>query len=182
MLHGGDEFGFTKKGNNNTYCQDNELSWFDWDKADSELIEFTRKLTTLRREHPNFRRWKWLQGKPYLGSKRPDINWFKPDGTEMKDEDWNTWFSKSLTVFLNGKAIAGTDPRGMAIVDDDYYLIFNAHYEPMEFTIPKRNGKGWGILIDTFSGRFDAREEELLFPGDKVLLQSRSMMVLRHAE
>lgn len=181
MILGGDELGQSKQGNNNTYCQDNELAWIDWEKADTSLIEFTQKLILMRRKHPNFRRWKWLSGQISELNKRPDINWFRPDGSEMHDSDWNTGYVKSLTVFLNGKAIAGMDPRGMPVMDDDFYLMFNAHYEPLDFVIPSRNGKGWIITVDTNTGKI-TDEGKSHFPKDKVRLESRSMMVLRHVE
>lgn len=181
MLLGGDEFGRTQQGNNNTYCQDSELSWFDWKSRDLELTEFTKFLIDLRRNHPNFRRWKWLRGRAAPGSGRPDILWFKPDGTEMTEDDWNTWFAKTLTVFLNGKAIEGMDPRGLPVVDDDFYLIFNAHFEPLEVSLPKRTGKTWAVILDTNTG-YHGEGDQTLKPGDKIELVGRSMMVLRHVE
>ena len=110
MLLGGDEIGRTQRGNNNAYCQDNEISWYDWERVDEDLLEFTRRLIALRREHPVFRRRRWFQGRPIRGT--VDIGWFRPDGTEMDDDDWDAGFAQSIGVFLNGDAITDRDERG----------------------------------------------------------------------
>ena len=119
MLLGGDEIGRTQRGNNNAYCQGNEISWFDWEQADSELLAFTRCLIAIRREHYIFRRRRWFQGRPLRSAGVADIAWFRPDGTPMNDEDWQTGFARSLGVFLNGRGITGRDRRGTRHEDDD---------------------------------------------------------------
>jgi isoamylase len=150
MLGGGDEIGRTQEGNNNAYCQDNELSWYDWEKADTALLKFTQDLIKLRTEHPVFTRRRWFQGRPIRGHEVSDIGWFTPGGTEMSDQDWQTGFAKSLGVFLNGSAIRMTDERGRHLVDDSFYVMFNAHSEPVEFVLPESKwGEQWTIALDT---------------------------------
>ncbi|HEY2330673.1 MAG TPA: glycogen debranching protein GlgX [Acidimicrobiales bacterium] len=156
MLLGGDEMGRTQGGNNNAYCQDNEVSWFDWEGADRDLLAFTRWLVRFRREHPVFRRRRWFQGQPIRGQSaggsgdgNADIGWFGPDGSEMSEEDWEAGFAKSLGVFLNGEAIPGVDGRGDVQRDDSFLLIFNAHFEAIDFTLPKRYGRRWVTVLDT---------------------------------
>src|SRR5579884_371496 len=136
MLLGGDELGRTQRGNNNAYCQDNEISWFDWQNADEQLQAFTRGLIQFRKEHPTFRRRLWFQDRPIWHAAEREIAWCKPDGHEMEDEDWQAGFAKSLGVYLNGEAIAGLDARGERIVDDSFYLLFNGHHERLDFTLP----------------------------------------------
>jgi glycogen operon protein len=148
MLLGGDELGRTQRGNNNAYCQDNEISWFDWTNVDDGLLEFTRSLIALRKAHPVFYRRGWFQGRD-IRAEIPDIGWFKPDGAEMSDEDWSSGYAKSLTVFLNGEGIHTPDQRGMRVMDDSFLLLFNAHHEQMEFRIPSRLPGEWEKTLDT---------------------------------
>ncbi|HEY3885897.1 MAG TPA: glycogen debranching protein GlgX [Vicinamibacterales bacterium] len=150
MLCGGDELGRTQQGNNNGYCQDNELSWYDWEHADASLISFVRDLTRLRLAHPVFCRRRWFQGRPIRGSDVSDIAWFTPSGTEMSEADWQAGFAKSLGVFLNGGAVPTRDDRGRRIVDDSFYVMFNAHSEDLEFVLPESKwGERWTIVLDT---------------------------------
>ena len=144
MLLGGDELGRTQGGNNNAYCQDNEVSWFDWDDVDGDLLEFTRRLIALRREHPVLRRRRWFQGRPIRGT--VDIRWYRPDGSEMGDEDWDAGFAKSVGVLLDGDAIHARDERGRPIVDDSFLLVLNAHDEAIDWELP---GEGWEHVLDT---------------------------------
>lgn len=177
MIVAGDEMSRTQKGNNNAYCQDNEISWINWDKADQELIDYTRKLIALRTSHPAFCRRKWFQGQPIKGVGVEDINWFLPEGTEMTDEHWNNDFAKSLAIYLNGKGIHTVSPRGEPIVDDSFYLIFNAHHEPLEYTLPpKKYGKQWIKNLDTFTGMIEPGETYK--PGDVITVQGRSVILL----
>ncbi|OCB22933.1 glycogen debranching protein GlgX, partial [Mycobacterium intracellulare] len=153
MICHGDELGRTQNGNNNGYCQDNELTWIDWANADAGLLEFTRTVSALRAEHPVFRRRRFFSGKP-VGRRGqgglPDIAWFTPDGTEMSDEDWGAGFAKSVAVFLNGHGIPGRDERGQRVLDDSFLLCFNAHHEPIEFTLPpKEFGGAWQVVVYT---------------------------------
>ena len=144
MMLGGDEIGRTQQGNNNAYCQDNEISWFDWDHADRDLLEFTRRLIAFRREHPVFRRRGWFKGQPIRGQDASDITWFKPDGTLMSEQDWTEWFAKSFVLFLNGDALRSRDERGRPMCDDTFLVLFNAHLDPVTFTLPATRGGSSG--------------------------------------
>jgi glycogen operon protein len=144
MLLGGDELGRTQGGNNNAYCQDNAVSWFDWERIDEDLLAYTRRLIALRREHPVFRRRRWFQGRPIRGT--VDIEWLKPDGSEMSDEDWDAGFARSIGVVLDGGAIHTRDERGRPIRDDSFLLLLNAHHEAIDWTLPDA---GWDLLLDT---------------------------------
>jgi isoamylase len=146
MLLGGDETGRTQHGNNNAYCQDNGVSWLDWEHQDEALAEFTRRMITLRRDHPVLRRRRWFQGVPIRGS--VDIGWCRPDGAEMSDEDWGSGTS-SVGAFLNGEAITDRDRRGQRVTDDSLLLLFNAHHEPIDWTLPKQWGLWWDLIVDT---------------------------------
>ena len=178
MLLGGDEIGRTQQGNNNAYCQDNEISWFDWDHADTSLLEFTRRVIQIQAEHPIFRRRRWFQGRPLYGSGVSDINWFRPDGQEMSSEDWQSGYAKSLGVFLNGDALRDVDPDGSPVRDDSVLLFFNAHHEPVTFTVPRASfGARWTGLVDTRaqSGECDVD----LKAGDTVEVGGRTVVVVR---
>ncbi len=147
MLLGGDEIGRTQRGNNNAYCQDNDVSWFDWNHADGELLAFTRNVVALRRAHPIFRRRRWFQGRPIRGT--PDIAWFRPDGAEMDDADWETGYAKSVAVFLSGEGIPDRDERGMRVTDDWFLLVLNAHDQPIDWTLPSHGVARWRVVLDT---------------------------------
>jgi glycogen operon protein len=152
MLLHGDELGRTQRGNNNGYCQDNELSWVDWRHVDEELLEFTRGLIWLRREHPVFRRRRYFLGKPIFGEGVKDIAWYRTDGREMTTADWQTEQHQALGVFLNGEAIGSRDERGQEVVDASFYVAFNAFHEDLEFTLPAvPGGGGWWTVLDTCS-------------------------------
>ena len=179
MLLGGDEAARTQGGNNNAYCQDNEVSWFEWGQRDAGLTAFTSRLIALRRQHPVFRRRRFFQGRPLWGEGSSDIAWFRPDGTEMDDEDWQQGLAKSVAVFLNGDAIASPDARGERIVDDSFLLLFHAHHENLHFTMPpERFGVGWVTVIDTADAW---REGEQVKHGEQLALTGRSVVVLRRA-
>jgi len=183
MLAHGDELGRTQQGNNNVYCQDNELSWIDWAEADTELIEFTRAVSALRTGHPVFRRRRFFSGKP-VGRRGdgglPDIAWFAPDGSEMTEEDWESGFAKSLAVFLNGQGIPDLDVRGQRVTDDSFLLFFNAHYEPIEFTLPPTDfGASWVPVI--YTADTTAEEAKPVAAGAKVAVDARALMVLQAA-
>ena len=179
MLLGGDEIGRTQRGNNNGYCQDNEISWVDWEHIDENLLEFTRRLIAFRQQHPVFRRRRWFQGQLIYGSDVNDIGWFTPAGTEMSEEDWNTGFVKSLGVFLNGEGIVDPDSRGERIIDDSFYILFNSHHEPISFTLPTREwGRDWVKVLDT-SEELPEEGEPKYRAGRKIQVHSRSLVVLR---
>jgi isoamylase len=152
MILGGDEMGRTQRGNNNAYCQDNEISWLDWSLKDenADLVALTTRLAEFRRDHPVFHRRRWFQGRKIHGSDVADIGWFAPDGSDMTEEDWDSGFAKSVGVFLNGDAIPDPDPRGEKITDDSFLVLFNAHYETLPFTVPDRDwGDHWVVVLDT---------------------------------
>jgi glycogen operon protein len=179
MLLGGDEIGRTQGGNNNAYCQDNEVSWYDWERSDQSLMEFTRRIIDFRSRHPVFHRRGWFQGRPIHGSGVDDIAWFKPDGKEMSEEDWEAGFAKSLGVFLNGEGITAPDPRGERIVDNTFYLLFNAHYEAVNFRLPESKwGQSWVKALDTADGLVEEKEETFQASGE-VAVQARSMAAMR---
>jgi glycogen operon protein len=150
MILGGDEIGRSQQGNNNAYCQDNEISWFDWEAADRGLLEFTRRLVQVKREHPVFQRRRWFKGRPLHGKDVADIAWLRPDGAPMSDEDWQAGFVKSLTLFLNGEGLRDLDEKGERLRDSSFLLLFNAHHEPLPFTLPPASfGDGWRVVVDT---------------------------------
>ncbi|KIH77481.1 isoamylase [Geoalkalibacter ferrihydriticus] len=178
MLLGGDEIGRTQQGNNNAYCQDNETSWFDWDNADGELLDFTRRLIRYFHDHPVFRRRRWFQGREIHGPEITDIAWFTFDGQQMEEDHWGEWFAKSLGVYLNGKAIPNPNPKGEPVTDDSFYIIFNAHYEPLTFTLPDVSwGERWVMELDTAQGWVD--EAQSIEAGEQVEAEARSLVVLR---
>ena len=153
MLLAGDEMGRTQAGNNNAYCQDNELSWVDWGlaAAEQDLLQFTEMLAGLRRDHPVFRRRRFFRGRPQAPADGTgDIIWLTPVGQEMTQADWGASYAKSLAVFLNGEAISEPDPRGGKITDARFLLLFNAHSNPVTFTLPEASlAVGWEVVIDT---------------------------------
>ncbi len=180
MILGGDEIGRTQQGNNNAYCQDNEISWYDWEHVDDELFAFVARVIRFRDEHPVFRRRRWFLGRSLHGSEVSDIGWFKPDGQEMTDQDWESGFARSIGVFLNGKAIPTVDDRGDPVVDDSFYILFNAHYEAINFKLPECSwGDRWLKTIDTNEPVPDLRERRELKAGEEVPVQAHSLMVLR---
>ena len=177
MLLGGDELGRTQKGNNNAYCQDNELSWVNWSEIDEPLLDFTRWIIAFRREHPVFRRRRFFQGRPIRGTL--DIGWFKPDGRSMTDDDWDVGYARSLGVFLNGRAIQGHDEQGRPITDDSFILLFNAHTEGVRWTIPTEYAAGWRLVLDT--RRRHPELEPRLVDG-RITTSARSIAVLETPE
>jgi isoamylase len=181
MLLAGDEIGRTQQGNNNAYCQDNELAWINWAEADLDLLYFAVSLLAFRRAHPVFRRRRWFEGRPLHGQDVRDIAWFTPAGDEMSEEDWKVGFAKSLMVYLNGKAIPSRGPRGEAIVDDTFLLCFNAHSETMTFRLPDgRFGGRWHRVIDTADP--DLREPiPALSALDELRVVDRSVVVLQQS-
>jgi isoamylase len=205
MILGGDEMGRTQGGNNNAYCQDNEISWIDWSlkEENADLVALTSSLAEFRREHPVFHRRRWFQGRQIHGTDVADIGWFAPDGTEMTEEDWESGFAKSVGVFLNGGAIPDPDLRGEQITDDSFLVLFNAHYEMLPFTIPNRDwGDHWVVVLDTDDLRLlpepgggngnghgttvawepGLGEGEPVKQGDQIDVGARSLMVLRRVD
>jgi glycogen operon protein len=182
MLCGGDEIGRTQQGNNNAYCQDNEISWFDWklDHAQRHLLEFTRSLIAFRKRHPVLRRRRFFQGRHIRGSEVKDIAWFRPDGKEMTDEDWNAGYTKSLALRLAGDAIGETDEKGRSIIDDTLLIVLNAHHEPLTFTLPAhKRGVRWLPILDTTVVAGSESSVAILKGGERFELAARSIAVLQ---
>ena len=181
MLLGGDEFGRTQKGNNNTYCQDNEISWLNWDlqAKNSDLLDFTRQLIYFRFQHPVFHRRKWFQGRAIHGSHVSDIGWYNPDGGEMTEEQWKIDFAKAIGIFLNGEEIPASGERGERVIDDSFMMFFNAHYELIEFAIPSQlQDRSWIVTIDTSKPCFLKNGKR--YQGQvPIPVMERSIVVLR---
>jgi glycogen operon protein len=178
MLLGGDEIGRTQQGNNNAYCQDNEISWYDWEKVDQDLLVFCQKLIRYRIDHPVFHRRRWFHGRPIHGSDVEDIAWFSIDGGQMEEKDWGQGYAKSLGVFLNGKTIPNPNPRGEPVIDDNFFIMINAHHEPLYFNLPGANwGEIWIKELDTEGGWMEV--EEILKAGDQINVEARSLAMLR---
>jgi isoamylase len=194
MMLAGDEISRTQGGNNNAYCQDNEISWVDWSRvaADRDLLVFTQKLARLRRHHPVFRRRRFFQGaftssadkegadKESRGTLGGDIAWLTPAGDEMTEKDWQASYAKSVAVFLNGAAISEPDPRGDPVTDQKFLLLFNAGAEPITFTLPEAKlGGDWEVVIDTVDPRGDPADAIGFLPRTKVQVDGRAIVVLR---
>jgi glycogen operon protein len=181
MLLGGDEIGRTQGGNNNAYCQDNEIAWLDWEHKDDDLLEFTRNLIEFRVKHPIFRRRGWFLGRP-IHRRIEDISWFTPAGDEMAGEHWKEGSAKSMAVFLNGMGIAYPDNRGERVVDNSFLVLFNAHHEDITFSLPGPEwGKRWTKVLDTSKGGF-VEEGEMVEPGGEILVKARSLTLLMTPE
>jgi glycogen operon protein len=180
MIVGGDEFGRTQKGNNNAYCQDNEISWFNWEHTawQKQLIDFTARLIQERKKHPIFRRPKYFQGRRIPRSGVKDLMWFDTDGSEMNQEDW-TSANRCVVMLLSGDALDIRDPEGEPVRDDTFAFLFNAHHEPVKFALPGKEHVHWEIFLDT--------KDEAGFPAapttyassDELELEGRSLCVLR---
>jgi glycogen operon protein len=185
MICGGDEIGRTQRGNNNAYCQDNDISWYDWklDRAQRDLLAFTRSLIAFRKSHPVLRRRRFFQGRRIRGSEVKDISWFRPDGKEMTDEDWNAGYAKSLALRLAGDAIAERDEKGRPIVDDTLLILLNAHHEPLSFTLPAhKRGVRWQPVLDTAASGASLKHVTTLKGGVRYDVEARSLVVLRLQE
>jgi glycogen operon protein len=177
MLLAGDEIGRTQRGNNNAYCQDNEISWHDWEHIDEKLLDFTRRLIALRREHPVLRRRRWFQGRPIRGT--VDLGWCKPDGDEMSDDDWDSGLANSVGVFLNGEAITDRDRRGQRVTDDSFLLLFNAQADAIDWTLPGQWGKRWEAILDTAGA---GREGDVFDSGLTVPVAGRTLVVFQRTD
>jgi isoamylase len=178
MLLAGDEAGNTQNGNNNAYCQDNEISWIDWGKADKDLITFTSQLIAFRKSHPVFARKRWFQGRPVRKRGLADIGWFLPDGSEMEEDHWKDGFAKSLAIFLFGGGLNTVDQEGKPIVDDSFYIIFNAHFEPLEFKLPPdKYGKKWKKVWSTGDPTVENGKE--FSAGETVKVDDRTILLLQ---
>jgi isoamylase len=168
MLLGGDEMARTQDGNNNAYCQDSEISWFDWEQMDGELLAFTQRVIEFRKRHPVFRRRRFSTTPKEMG-------WFRPDGKPMTDEDWASGYAKSLGLTLDGNAITETDARGGPIRGESFLLVFNAHFENMDFHMPD-SGERWLRVLDTADA---FNEGDTPAAGETATVEARSIAVFR---
>ena len=181
MLLGGDEFGRTQEGNNNAYCQDNEVSWLNWERNEKQnrLLEFTRKLIQFRREHPVFRRPKFFEGKPAPGGEVRDVMWFNPGGNEMTLEEWTSPFVRCLGMLVSGDADDLVDDRGEQVRDDIFLLLINAHYETIPFVLPGEENLEWELILDTTSEDGFLKDPKKFSSGDDVDLSGRATCLLK---
>jgi isoamylase len=174
MLLGGDERGRTQQGSNNAYCQDNEITWFDWSSADDELLAYTRRLIACRKQHPVFRRRRFLAGK-----EAAELGWFTPGGTPMTAADWASPGALALAIYLDGADDPDRAEDGSPLADDDFLVLFNAWWEPLEYVVPAtREGQAWRSEIDSHDPAAAARAP-LRHAGDRVAVGPRSVTVLR---
>jgi glycogen operon protein len=188
MILGGDETSQTKGGNNNTYCQDNEISWTHWDMDDDQrnFLKFTRSVIQLRKEHPVFRRQSFFQGRSMRDPNLTDLAWFRPDGKEMTPDDWNDSSSHCLGIVLAGDAINEPDERGNSIIDDTILVLINAYWEPIPFVMPpsrlaekwQQFSGSWALELDTTTPN-EKRKLAPVKPGKKYEIESRSVAVFR---
>ena len=179
MVVGGDELGHTQHGNNNVYCQDNELSWYAWgDAVDEDFLAWCQRVIAFRLDHPVFRRRQWFRGRLIRGI--DDLAWLRPDGEEMTDDDWSTGYARAVGVFINGQTIPTTDHYGQRIVDDTFLLLFNAGHESLEWTIPGPQwSRRWTVDLDSADPRRGLRRIVNAKAGDTIHVEGRSLIVLR---
>jgi glycogen operon protein len=174
MLLGGDELGRTQRGNNNAYCQDNAISWFDWSSPDDEMLRFTKALIRLRRGHPVFRRQRFL-----TGVEAAELGWYSPAGTPMTPAEWADPGARSLAVYLDGADSPDADADGALLVDDDFLVLINAWWEPLDFVLPAiRAGRTWAPVIDTYEPS-GIPAPATLAAGEQVTVHPRSIVTLR---
>ena len=180
MLLAGDAMGHSQNGNNNAYCQDNELSWLNWELKDEDrnLLAFTKMIIALRENHPVFRRRKFFQGRAIKGAEVKDILWLRPDGQEMTDEEWHQQSAQCLGLFLAGDGLDEVDERSRPIKDESFLVLMNASHESANFTLPPLpTGFQWVAVVDTAcepSGVPDCHERD----QHKFALEARSLAVL----
>ncbi|MGB0563198.1 MAG: glycogen debranching protein GlgX [Spirulinaceae cyanobacterium] len=183
MLLGGDELGRTQQGNNNAYCQDSEISWFDWSlqEKNADFLDFTRDLIAFHHQHPVFQRRHWFQGREIHGSGVRDIAWYNPDGAQMTEEQWHHGYIKAIAIFLNGAELNTVDEQGQRRTGESFLLLFNAHHEEIKFTLPDAlQDWSWQGVIDTAEPRF--LKSGLTYQGSEAIERlARSVMVLQRS-
>src|SRR5438046_2543760 len=181
MLNGGDEWGRSQNGNNNAYCQDNEISWFNWerDEKQNQLLGFTQKLIQLRRDHPVFRRPKFFQGRRIRGSEIRDVRWFHPGGNEMSEDEWAHTVVRCLGRLLSGATIDVLNFEGEPIRDETFLLLINAHYEPVPFVLPGQEHIEWQLILDTTHAEGFLTEGTKFASGDDLDLGGRATCLLK---
>jgi len=180
MMYAGDAIGHTQMGNNNAYCQDNEISWINWStqSQDRDLLAFAQRMITLRKRHPVFRRKRFFQGRPIKGANVKDVLWLNPSGNEMSEEQWRDSSLRYLGMFLSGQGLDETDERGRKVSDENFLVLLNAHHEDVAFTLPaSRPGARWSAWMDT-SREDGLRPVDTYDAGTAYPLQARSMVVL----
>ncbi len=184
MISHGDELGRTQHGNNNAYCQDNELAWINWEDADEDLFSFVQGLIRLRRNHKVIQRRHWFKGSPVRTSKLPDIMWLTHYGEQMDVEHWGAEYARAISVFLNGHGLQASDAVGRPIIDDDFLIFFSADEGPLEFHIPDLlPDMKWSRVLDTATGKIELRRDpasETFAAGETLELPERSLQVFRH--
>ena len=169
LLLGGDELGRTQRGNNNAYCQDSEITWFDWSAVDEDLLRFTQELIALRRGHPVFRRRRYA-----TGTEAADLRWFTPSGTEMTAENWADPSARSVTLFIDGSTDPDVKPDGTPMDDNDFLMLINAWWEPLAFAAPASlEASRWDVVCDTYD---PARK---LVVTQDITVGPRSIVILR---
>jgi isoamylase len=183
MLLGGDEIGRTQVGNNNAYCQDNEVSWYDWDNQSSDVLAWARALVQMRRVHPVFRRRRFFQDRPLrqVGASpaEAEVGWFRPDGVPMTDADWAGGYAQSLAMLLNGSSPSEPDLHGRLIPDASFYLALNAWEQPLGFRLPDQKWGGpWHVVLDTCDDR-PAYKPAIIEASSTVLLVGHHFVVLQ---
>ena len=179
MLVAGDEMGRTQAGNNNAYCQDNDVSWLNWELAEDEqqLQDFVKKIIHFRLKHPTFRRRRYFQGRSLKGADVKDLTWITPKGEEMSEEEWNQHFARCIAMLSHGEALEEVDDRGNQIIDDNFLLILNAHHEAISFKLPVTSVKiDWRLVLDTSleTGFIDAQYYSM---GVEFPLQARALVL-----
>ena len=182
MICGGDEIGRTQHGNNNAYCQDNEISWFDWnlDERKRAFLAFTRDLIAVRDAHPSLGRPRFFQGRKIRGSPVEDLAWFRPDGEPMTDEEWEEGWARAIAMRLGGNALTEVDTEGNRLVDDDLFLLLNGHVEPVLFCLPPEGDDEWSVVVDSASGEVNANGGgRTIIAGENFKLPARSLLLLR---
>ncbi|MDQ6654682.1 MAG: glycogen debranching enzyme GlgX, partial [Verrucomicrobiota bacterium] len=181
MICAGDEWARTQNGNNNAYCQDNEISWLTWDRTEEQdqLLEFTKKLIKLRHEHPVFRRPKFFQGRRIRGSEIKDVMWFNPGGNEMSEEEWNSPFVRCLGMLLSGDTIDVLSFEGEPIRDQTFLLLINAHHETIPFVLPGEEHLEWRLVMDTVDEDGFIEDGDKFASGDDFPVEGRALKLLR---
>jgi len=180
MLLAGDAQGRSQRGNNNAYCQDNEISWVSWllDPEQQSFFEFVCRVMRLRQHHPGFRRRRFFEGRRIKGSGVKDILWINPDGGEMSDEEWNSSHARCLGMFLAASGLEERDYRGARMHDDNLLLLFNAHHETLPFHLPVwESGRTWELILDT--GAEGVGQNPSYAGGEQFPLGGRSMTLFR---
>jgi isoamylase len=179
MVQGGDEVSRTQNGNNNAYCQDNEITWLDWhwDNRKKNLLKYVTRLIAFRHEHPVFQRRNFFQGRPIRGSNIKDIMWLRADGQEMSDEDWNSSWIRCFGIFLSGEIPGEVNEQGLPFRDDSMLMIFNSHFERIAFIVPDHLPHStWNLEFDTH--RPEIEKPENYKSGDSLNIWGHSLVLL----